>query len=124
MQRSAIFEAYQHKLVGSMKPEVRKDFDLFFDRYVHDSIAGFKKQLKETLKVLTTVEWSRWSTNRKIFLGKRNDKFLYWSYEGVGTAIAQTTVENPGASDKSERAAKDRQRRQWDLEKAEYDRMR
>jgi hypothetical protein len=124
VQRSAIFEAYQHKLVGSMKPEVRKDFDLFFDRYVHDSIAGFKQQLKEAYNMLVSAEWSRWSTNRKIFLGKRNGKFLYWRYEGVGTAIAQTTVENPGASDKAEEAAKDRQRRQWDLEKAEYDRMR
>ena len=39
------------------------------------------------------VEQSRWSVNRKIFMGKRGKKFLYWRYDGwlpetSGTKVA------------------------------------
>ncbi|TCS31961.1 putative alpha/beta hydrolase family protein DUF2235 [Paucimonas lemoignei] len=78
----AIFDAYKHKLVGKMGEKERADFDLFFDSYVHDSIAGFKKQMKEAFSLLTTAERSRWSIGRRIFMGKRADKFLYWTYDG------------------------------------------
>jgi len=88
VQESAIFDAYKHKLIDAMKPQEREDFDLFFDRYVHDSIAGFKKQMGETSNALRLSEMSRWSINRKYFMGKRGARFLYWRYESDGTAYA------------------------------------
>ena len=90
----AMFRAYKHEVVGAMNPPQRSDFDLFFDSYIHDSIAGFKKQMNDAFKPLGMTELSRWSINRKIFMGKRDDKFLYWRYEGwfpwdSGTKVAK-----------------------------------
>lgn len=78
----AMFDAYKRKLVGAMQPAQRADFDLFFDRYMHDSIAGFKKQMRDESRALAMTELSRWSVNRQIFMGKRGKQFLYWRYEG------------------------------------------
>ncbi len=88
VKESAIFDAYKHKLVGAMAPQERADFDLLFDHYVHDSIAGFKKQMREASKVLLLSERSRWSVNRKYFMGQRGTRFLYWRYESDGTAYS------------------------------------
>ncbi|MQA18163.1 T6SS phospholipase effector Tle1-like catalytic domain-containing protein [Rugamonas rivuli] len=75
-----IFDAWKGKLRKSMKAEKRALFDKFFDRYVHDSVAGFKNQMADSH--LGSVEASRWSRNRQYFMGKRGKKFLYWRYEG------------------------------------------
>lgn len=71
----AIFSAWQGKLRNSLSPEKLALFDRFFDDYVHDSIAGFKVQVK-------VGEQSRWSLNRRYFMGKRDKKYLYWQYTG------------------------------------------
>jgi hypothetical protein len=78
----AMFEAYTGKWLASLSPSLRRDFDRFFDRYVHDSIAGFKLQMKEASVALFHTEMSRWSRNRQYFMGKRGEDFLYWRYEG------------------------------------------
>jgi Uncharacterized alpha/beta hydrolase domain (DUF2235) len=80
LHQQAMFEAFEGKWVAGLAGEVRDAFDFFFDHYVHDSIAGFKKQMKEG--GVSFAEASRWSTNRQFFMGKRDDKFLYWRYEG------------------------------------------
>lgn len=78
----AMFEAYTGKWLASLSPSARQAFDRFFDRYVHDSIAGFKLQMKEASVALFYTEMSRWSRNRQYFMGKRGEDFLYWRYEG------------------------------------------
>lgn len=75
-----IFDAWKGTLRKSMSPQERALFDKFFDRYVHDSIAGFKNQMADSH--IGSVEESRWARNRQYFLGKRGKKFLYWRYEG------------------------------------------
>ena len=75
-----IFDAWQGKLRKTMPPQERALFDNFFDRYVHDSVAGFKNQMSDAR--IGAVEASRWARNRQYFLGKRGKKFLYWRYEG------------------------------------------
>ena len=76
-----IFDAWRGKLRKSMTITERKLFDMFFDRYVHDSVAGFKNQMSDSK--IGFVEASRWSRNRQYFMGKRGKKFLYWRYEGA-----------------------------------------
>ena len=76
-----IFDAWTGKLRKSMPTSERDLFDKFFDRYVHDSVAGFKNQMSDSS--VGIIEFSRWSRNRQYFLGKRGKKFLYWRYEGV-----------------------------------------
>ncbi len=66
--------------LGSIDPALRAKFDRFFDLYVHDSIAGFKKQMEDGH--VGFAEDSRWSVNRRYFVGKRGSKFLYWCYAG------------------------------------------
>jgi hypothetical protein len=78
----AMFEAYTGKWMASLPASQRLDFDRFFDRYVHDSVAGFKQQMKETSSALFYTETSRWSRNRQYFMGKLGEAFLYWRYEG------------------------------------------
>lgn len=75
-----IFEAWKGTMRKKMSVEKRALFDKFFDRYVHDSVAGFKNQMSDAH--IGFVEASRWSRNRQYFVGKRNKKFLYWRYEG------------------------------------------
>lgn len=75
-----IFDAWKGKLRKSMSAAERALFDKFFDRYVHDSVAGFKGQMSESY--MGVAESSRWSRNRQYFVGKRNKKFIYWRYEG------------------------------------------
>ncbi|KQQ33262.1 hypothetical protein ASF61_09180 [Duganella sp. Leaf126] len=79
-----IFDAWKGTLRKSMATSEREAFDHFFDRYVHDSVAGFKSQLSEA--GLSFVEASRWTRNRQYFLGKRDQTFLYWRYEGRSSA--------------------------------------
>lgn len=76
----AIYEAWKGALRKAMPAAERKLFDTFFDRYVHDSVAGFKGQMTESS--VGFVEASRWTRNRQYFMGKRGKKFLYWRYEG------------------------------------------
>jgi len=76
-----IYDAWKGKLRKSMPVAERNLFDKFFDRYVHDSIAGFKNQMSESH--IGVVEASRWIRNRQYFMGKRGKKFLYWRYEGL-----------------------------------------
>lgn len=78
----AMFDAYTGRWMASLPPLARAGFDRFFDRYVHDSVAGFKQQMKEAASALLHVEMSRWSRNRQYFVGKRGEAFLYWRYEG------------------------------------------
>lgn len=85
-----IFDAWKGTLRKSLSDEDRKAFDLFFDRYVHDSVAGFKNQLSDTW--ISAVEWSRWARNRQYFVGKRGEKFLYWRYDGLHPASASAEV--------------------------------
>lgn len=75
-----IFDAWIGTLRKKMGPANCALFDKFFDRYVHDSIAGFKNQMSDSH--IGFVEASRWSRNRQYFMGKREKKFLYWRYEG------------------------------------------
>ncbi|WP_081768734.1 phospholipase effector Tle1 domain-containing protein [Herbaspirillum sp. RV1423] len=70
--------------------EARRQLDQFFDRYVHDSIAGFKQVLANSKK--SYVESSRWSVNRRIFVGKRDSSYLYWRYEGKTPEIEEARV--------------------------------
>jgi hypothetical protein len=76
-----IYDAWKGKLRNSMTVAERELFDKFFDRYVHDSVAGFKNQMSDSK--IGFVEASRWSRNRQYFMGKRGTKFLYWRYEGL-----------------------------------------
>lgn len=78
--QEAMYAAYQGTWIGHLPLDMRQAFDRFFDHYVHDSIAGFKKQMADGY--LGSAEQSRWSVNRQIFMGKRGSKFLYWRYEG------------------------------------------
>lgn len=78
----AMYEAFTGQWIGSLDRDTRAAFDRFFDRYVHDSVAGFKRQMKEASLALYYTEMSRWSRNRQYFMGKRGDGFLYWRYEG------------------------------------------
>ncbi|RZI83379.1 MAG: DUF2235 domain-containing protein [Rubrivivax sp.] len=123
VQESAIFDAYQRKLVGAMKPDERQDFDLLFDKYVHDSIAGFKKQMKEASAALALTEMSRWSVNRKYFVGRRGNRFLYWRYETDGTAYADIKFDDSNIAENydSEEA---KRARQGELEAREFQRTR
>lgn len=93
----AIFAAWKGTLRHAMTAEKRALFDKFFDYYVHDSVAGFKSQMSDSN--IGPVEQSRWSVNRKIFMGKRDKKFLYWRYDGwlpetSGTKVAMTKDKN------------------------------
>jgi Uncharacterized alpha/beta hydrolase domain (DUF2235) len=76
----AIYDAWRGGLRKILPPERLRLFDRFFDYYVHDSVAGFKQQMSESY--IGFVEASRWTKNRRYFLGKRGKKFLYWTYEG------------------------------------------
>ncbi|MCM3011368.1 DUF2235 domain-containing protein, partial [Bacillus subtilis] len=76
--------------LGGIDPAARATFDRFFDHYVHDSIAGFKKQMEDGYAVF--AEASRWSVNRQYFMGKRGKKFLYWRYEGDKAEQAATQL--------------------------------
>lgn len=78
---NVIFDAWKGTLRKSMPAAERALFDKFFDRYVHDSVAGFKNQMSDSS--LGIIEFSRWSRNRQYFVGKRGKKFLYWRYEGL-----------------------------------------
>ena len=97
----AIFQAWKGTLRKALSPAKLAKFDMFFDRYVHDSIAGFKNQMSDAY--VSAAEKSRWATNRRYFIGKRGGKFLYWQYEGVDplTSPGKTAlqdVENSSSS--------------------------
>ncbi|RQP23751.1 T6SS phospholipase effector Tle1-like catalytic domain-containing protein [Piscinibacter terrae] len=119
VQQHAIYDAYKHKLMDTMKPQERADFDLFFDRYVHDSIAGFKQQMIEAWTGLRVVEASRWSINRKYFMGKRGKRFLYWRYESDGTAYAGVRFDDNDV-DENYDSEEARRARQGALEAREF----
>lgn len=93
-----IFDAWKGKLRKSMPPQELALFDKFFDRYVHDSVAGFKNQMSDSN--IGAVEASRWARNRQYFLGKRGKKFLFWRYEGAKpeSAPARQVMLKPNAS--------------------------
>jgi Uncharacterized alpha/beta hydrolase domain (DUF2235) len=86
--QEAMFAAYKGTWLGTMAGEIRSAFDRFFDFYVHDSIAGFKKQMADGH--VGAAEASRWSVNRQVFMGKRGEKYLYWRYEGPTPETAGT----------------------------------
>lgn len=121
VQKSAIFDAYRKKLISSMKPEERQNFDLFFDKYVHDSIAGFKKQMKEASSALAMTERSRWSINRKYFVGRRGNRYLYWRYESDGTAYADVKFDDNNVPENYD-SPEARRARQGELESRDYQR--
>jgi Uncharacterized alpha/beta hydrolase domain (DUF2235) len=85
----AMYDAFTGQWMQKLKPEIRQTFDHFFDHYVHDSIAGFKNQMMDGY--LGFAEDSRWSVNRRMFMGKRGKSFLYWSYEGGATEYSKET---------------------------------
>lgn len=87
-----LFEAWKGTLRKSLSEADCKAFDTFFDRYVHDSVAGFKNQMNDAHALLLMAEQSRWSRNRQYFLGKRDGKFIYWRYEGENPANAKAKV--------------------------------
>ncbi|WP_176041612.1 T6SS phospholipase effector Tle1-like catalytic domain-containing protein [Burkholderia stabilis] len=76
--------------LGGIDAAARATFDQFFDHYVHDSIAGFKKQMEDGH--VGFAESSRWSVNRQYFMGKRGKKYLYWRYEGDKAEHAATQL--------------------------------
>jgi hypothetical protein len=80
--QQAMFDAFEGRWIAALSKDARDAFDRFFDKYVHDSIAGFKQQMKEASAALYYTEMSRWSRNRQYFVGKRETRFLYWRYEG------------------------------------------
>lgn len=123
VQKSAIFDAYKHKIVGAMKPEERADFDLFFDKYVHDSVAGFKQQMKEASAALALTERSRWSKNRKYFVGKRDGRFMYWRYESDGTAYAGVKFDDSDVNENYD-SEESKRARQGALEAEDFARTR
>ena len=85
-----IYDAWRGTLRKSIGENQCKLFDEFFDRYVHDSIAGFKNQMTDS--GVGMVEASRWARNRQYFLGKRGGKFLYWRYEGENPAVEKAKL--------------------------------
>jgi hypothetical protein len=123
VQKSAIFDAYKHKLLSTMKPEERADFDLFFDKYVHDSIAGFKKQMRDAGAAVALTELSRWSINRKYFVGKRDGRFMYWRYESDGTAYADVKFDDTNVNENYD-SVEAKRARQGAIEAREYGRTR
>lgn len=80
--QQAMHDAFTGQWVGTLPTTVRASFDRFFDHYLHDSIAGFKKQLRDSSPALSIADMSRWSRNRQCFLGKDGKGFIYWRYEG------------------------------------------
>lgn len=84
--------------LGGLDPVLRQKFDRFFDFYVHDSIAGFKNQMADSY--VSFAEASRWTTSRRYFMGKRDKKFLYWTYAGdkAEQAATQTAMLDPAKS--------------------------
>ena len=101
----AIFEAWKGTLRKSLSEAKRALFDKFFDRYVHDSIAGFKDQMKAG--GVGIAEESHWARNRQFFMGKRDKKFLYWRYEGKlpETSGTKTAIHLPPKSSGTEETA-------------------
>jgi Uncharacterized alpha/beta hydrolase domain (DUF2235) len=101
----AMYDAFYGAWIRSLGGEALQGFQRFFDHYVHDSIAGFKKQMSDAS--MGFAESSRWSVNRKIFMGKRGEKYLYWRYEGYhpkasGTSVA--ALEDPKSSTENQSA--------------------
>ncbi|MBN3851850.1 DUF2235 domain-containing protein [Paraburkholderia sp. Ac-20340] len=84
--------------LGGLDPTLRQKFDRFFDLYVHDSIAGFKNQMADSY--VSFAEASRWTTSRRYFMGKRDKKFLYWTYAGdkAEQAATQAAMLDPAKS--------------------------
>ncbi len=75
----AIYQAWRGELRQKLQKDELKLFDHFFDTYVHDSIAGFKKQMSEGY--LSVAERSRWARNRVYFVGRNKDKkYMFWQY--------------------------------------------
>ena len=93
----AIFQAWKGTLRRALSPTKLEKFDMFFDRYVHDSIAGFKNQMGDAY--ISAAERSRWAINRRYFIGKRGGKYLFWQYEGVNplTSAAKTAFQTAGS---------------------------
>lgn len=96
----AMYESFYGAWIRSLGGEALQGFQQFFDFYVHDSIAGFKSQMADS--GMGFAESSRWSVNRKVFMGKRGSKFLYWCYEGsnprkFGTSVATLDNRNPSS---------------------------
>jgi hypothetical protein len=123
VKESAIFDAYKHKLFDAMAPQQRADFDLLFDHYVHDSIAGFKKQMSEAHSLVGLTERSRWSVNRKYFMGKRGDKLMYWRYESDKTAYAGIKFDCTDRPE-NEDSPEAQRARQGELESKDFQRTR
>jgi hypothetical protein len=104
LHQKSIYSAYRGEVMKQMDVSVRQQFDHFFDFYVHDSIAGFKNQMTDA--GIGPAECSRWVINRQIFMGKRDDKYLFWRYErdkpetaGTQTAALETNTVAPAEAD-------------------------
>jgi hypothetical protein len=80
-----VIYAEHHKAGASgyrarLTPGQQQNFDLFFDKYVHDSIAGFKQQLSDSH--ISIIDSSRYTYTRCMFVGKKSDSYYLWRYKG------------------------------------------
>jgi len=78
-------DGYRAKLT----PEQKGHFDLLFDKYVHDSIAGLKADIGP-------LEQSHYTYNRCLFVGRDKDCYYLWRYKGFlpETASAEMQAAN------------------------------
>jgi hypothetical protein len=65
---------------SNLSAESQAMFDLFFDKYVHDSVAGFKNQMSDAY--ISGLESSRYTYTRTYFVGKKNGSYYLWRYKG------------------------------------------
>ena len=87
-----IFKAWKGELRKKLPQEKLKLFDLFFDKYVHDSIAGFKNQMSDGY--MGWAEQSRWAKNRVYFLGRNpGKKYIFWQYAKWSTQYSDAKVQ-------------------------------
>jgi hypothetical protein len=75
--------------------EQQQKFDLLFDKYVHDSIAGMKE-------AIGFLEKSRYTYNRCMFVGKQDDRCYLWRYKGFLPATATFEKQAKNAPEKTD----------------------
>lgn len=99
-----ILKAWKGELRKKLPQDKLKLFDRFFDRYVHDSIAGFKNQMNDG--GIGWAEQSRWARNRVYFLGRNaNKEYIYWQYAKWSTEYTDAKVQVTQASNQTESAS-------------------
>lgn len=96
-----IFKAWRGELRKKLSHDKLKLFDGFFDKYLHDSIAGFKNQMDDGH--VGWAENSRWSRNRFYFVGRNADKkYIYWQYAYWRNETSKTEVQVTKAHDQNQ----------------------